>query len=516
MCIAVDDLERYIREGFVNDPSQTDASPQVQAPTANDTQMLIAKIDKVTEELVESRKLNAELLLRVARLESEKSSAPTSSTAAQSSQTVTKVNSKECENTLENVNQLSKITEKLENDNNIETPEISNTENNPNLLMVHVLNKIATKLDQNPTNEKNTDRVPLVEKDITNINYKLNLKENYRTWFSLFKTEINLKRLDDIIDPEKIPLRPFSQSELESRKQIVRGLIISHVDTLYQEQILEIDDPREMLQKLEKLKRDEINDTTVSIKNQIQLLQFKIGHETSHEFNLKFDDLIRKYHTVSGSPMPERDVRDFYYQIVSKVIPSIKENTYRDVAKDQGEGYSYIELKRYVQRFEAENKNLFQTRNRSSVLATGPSNMRYSNSKRRRYNPRDRYNYFIDSCDNCGANGHTAMRCRRPVGSLMCYNCHATGHIGKECPKPRLQPDTAELRRKFVNPKSHYNKQSPYMRYKNNRSRPRNGKMNRSNQNSRKSYNPNYKPKNKFQKSNKRNFKRNYTKIIIT
>lgn len=52
---------------------------------------------------------------------------------------------------------------------------------------------------------------------------------------------------------------------------------------------------------------------------------------------------------------------------MTKVIPSIKEATYRDIAKGQEEGYNFKELRRYVQQFEAENKPILQNCSRAGA-----------------------------------------------------------------------------------------------------------------------------------------------------
>lgn len=72
-------------------------------------------------------------------------------------------------------------------------------------------------------------------------------------------------------------------------------------------QVIELDEPREILNKIEKLKRDEINDTTVSIQDQFRLLTFKLGNESVHDFNLHFDELVRHYNIVNPTKMSRHD-----------------------------------------------------------------------------------------------------------------------------------------------------------------------------------------------------------------
>ena len=167
----------------------------------------------------------------------------------------------------------------------------------------------------------------LIEKDTTKLDYFLTNKKNFRMWMSMFEMEISLKRLTDIIDENVPPPRPFTSKETVERKKIVKGIILGHLDETYQEHVIEISEPREILAKLQKMKRNEINDTTVSIKDQIRNLKFSLGSETAHAFNLRFDDLIRRYNLISKTEMSDQDKRDAYYHVVAKVVPQIKEAT---------------------------------------------------------------------------------------------------------------------------------------------------------------------------------------------
>lgn len=135
---------------------------------------------------------------------------------------------------------------------------------------------------------------------------------------------------------------------------------------------------------------------------------------------MRFDELVRKFKTVNGSPLTEREIRDYYYQSMSKIVPDLKTATYNDAARGAGDGYNFKEMRIYCQKFEAENKSVFQQRSRSGAMhvksAVHPNQS--------------------DRCFNCGANGHKAYVCPQQVGSPICYNCHEPGHMGRSCPLP--------------------------------------------------------------------------------
>ena len=113
------------------------------------------------------------------------------------------------------------------------------------------LNKIAEKLTKPP--ETGIRENTLIKRDSTKFEYFLTINKNYQMWYSIFQTEIGLKRLEDIINETVTPFRAFSSAEILARKKIVRGIILTHVDEVYQEQILGFSEPIQMLQKLEKI-----------------------------------------------------------------------------------------------------------------------------------------------------------------------------------------------------------------------------------------------------------------------
>ena len=61
----------------------------------------------------------------------------------------------------------------------------------------------------------------LVEKDVSKLEYRLERDRDYRYWYVLFKTEMCLKKLVDIIDSSVAPWQRFTMQEMAERKTIV-------------------------------------------------------------------------------------------------------------------------------------------------------------------------------------------------------------------------------------------------------------------------------------------------------
>ncbi|KAK7586085.1 hypothetical protein V9T40_003961 [Parthenolecanium corni] len=310
-------------------------------------------------------------------------------------------------NNLENINErINLIDGRLEESNtNERTNNVRSTQNLP----------ISEQTREN-LSQTRVENIGLLERDSTKLEYHLTQTKNYKMWRSIFDMELGLKRLSDVVDENAPPPRAYTQIEMNERRKIVRGIIISHVDESYQEQIIELENPKDMLDKIYKMKREEINDTTVSVKDQLRNLKFQMGVDTVFNFNSKFDDLVRRFELVSGTSMSEIDKRDAYYHSVSKSVPSIKEATYRDRAKGVGDGFSFEEMRIYVQQVEAENRNVSQVnRGRGSLMVAKEA----------------------ERCFKCGDRGHHSSNCTRRQGDYKCYRCEGFGHKSFQCPNNR-------------------------------------------------------------------------------
>ncbi|KAK7603020.1 hypothetical protein V9T40_003019 [Parthenolecanium corni] len=312
------------------------------------------------------------------------------------------------------------VSNNFENINERATLIDGNTnESNTNERTIHIRptqNSTTIEQTRENLNQPRVENIGLLERDSTKLEYHLTQSKNYKMWRSIFDMELGLKRLSDVVDENAPPPRAYTQIEMNERRKIVRGIIISHVDESYQEQIIELENPKDMLDKIYKMKREEINDTTVSVKDQLRNLKFQMGVDTVFNFNTKFDDLVRRYELVSGTSMSEIDKRDAYYHSVSKSVPSIKEATYRDRAKGEGDGFSFEEMRIYIQQVEAENRNALQVnRGRGSLMVATEA----------------------QRCFKCGDRGHHSSNCTRRQGEFKCYRCEGFGHKSFQCPNNR-------------------------------------------------------------------------------
>ena len=128
-------------------------------------------------------------------------------------------------------------------------------------------------------------------------------------------------------------------------------------------------EPSEILERLAKLKREEINDTTLSIIDKINHIKYDISKESFVDFDRRFDALVRKYEVVAGGKLDEQVHQDAYYRAVAYSVPDVKTATYADRAREVGNGFSVEELRRFATNFESKNKPASQGRQGGAMFA---------------------------------------------------------------------------------------------------------------------------------------------------
>ena len=282
-------------------------------------------------------------------------------------------------------------------------------------------NENATKKNRTSSPERNILKaLPFLDKDSTSLKYMLIRSKNFKMWKNLLFTELGMKRMTDIVDSDIEPNLPYSENEMKDRRKIVKGIILSHVDEMYQDQILEINDSNEILSRLERLKREEVNETSSSVLHQLNKIKYDINKETLYDFQLKFDEIVRKYEQITGEKLGENIERNAYYKAIVGSIPTIQTAIYTDKARGNGEGFNLEKMKRYAQQYESEHKLNLQARGR------GAGGAMMARNERRPW------------CSRCGDYGHYRSQCRAPEGYRVCYSCFdVVNHVADNCPNPR-------------------------------------------------------------------------------
>jgi hypothetical protein len=296
-----------------------------------------------------------------------------------------------------------------------------------------------------PARIKNPYAHYVYSRDRTKTDYKLTKNSRFDLWVDLLRGELNQEKLLDIIDENVKPYRIFSNEEMEERKANTRFLIINKIDALYHNTVVNVDEPREMLKLIMEQKRAEQNIGSAALRHIINTMKFEKEKEKIHEFNLKFDDLIRR-HAMTAAGMSDEEKRDAYQNALKEAFPTIE-----TIVLSRRGAITYDELKLVTATLEESEKmgqiqqgNQMTTAMYSNLYKTGNSfrGRRGSRGYRFRGNRggnRGRREIGRPSrCYACGDTGHRATECQNQM--IKCYECNDfKGHTAKNCPKRRTR-----------------------------------------------------------------------------
>lgn len=100
---------------------------------------------------------------------------------------------------------------------------------------------------------------------------------------------------------------------LDKKKNLVRDIIINHIDEYYHKRILNITEPAEIIKTLKGERRDETNVTSASVRKNLYVLKMQ-KNESVVDFCKRFDAIVRKYETCgSGEPLTAQELRSAFY-----------------------------------------------------------------------------------------------------------------------------------------------------------------------------------------------------------
>lgn len=99
--------------------------------------------------------------------------------------------------------------------------------------------------------------------------YKLTQKSNINLWLDYLKSDLMENDLLDVIDESVQAPNDLGVEMITKRQEMVRHLIINHLDANYHNRILEIRDPKIILQKLKEFRKNESNVTHSSVRTRI-------------------------------------------------------------------------------------------------------------------------------------------------------------------------------------------------------------------------------------------------------
>jgi len=124
--------------------------------------------------------------------------------------------------------------------------------------------------------------------------YKLTQRSNIDIWLDYLKSELMSNELLDVIDTKVSGPDNILEVKAIKRKSLVRDIIINHLDECYHKRILNLTDPKEILEKVKFFKTAELNVTHTSVRAKLHQIKMKCGEKVD-VFCERFESIIREY-----------------------------------------------------------------------------------------------------------------------------------------------------------------------------------------------------------------------------
>ena len=190
--------------------------------------------------------------------------------------------------------------------------------------------------------------------------YKLNNSMKFDLFYDYFSSELRSNGFLHVVDKE-ITSNVTDAKLIEEQCFKVRDILINHLELYYHSEVMHLQKPDEILEKLKEIKRCETNVTSHTVRKQLYSMQYVIGKINAADFCNRFEHTIRNYENSSGAvPLSEEEKRDTFYNAVMVSVPRVQ--TIDFISKrTKGNRMSYDELKLIVMQDEAEKNQTSNT-----------------------------------------------------------------------------------------------------------------------------------------------------------
>ena len=287
-----------------------------------------------------------------------------------------------------------------------------------------------SKLNESVNSVNNlTDRIQVeVTEKISGTNraYKLTTNLKFEIFEDYLRSELKTKRLEYIIyENEDINV---SETKLTDDKNRARDIIINHIDIKYYSKIVELKEPREIINKLKEYKRLKIRVTSVSARKDLYNLKFNPKKEREAEFWDKFEEKVKMYESVpEAGKITEKEKRDIFMPAVVESVQGIE--VFNCLSRQTtGKDATYEGLKDYLLQIESATTAPNETAS-TAMMAQGAFRAQNSRGRGQARGAR-RLNKM--RCYTCGLFGYMSADCPSP-GETVCYTCLRPGHVAKDC-----------------------------------------------------------------------------------
>ena len=175
----------------------------------------------------------------------------------------------------------------------------------------------------------------------------------------------------DIIDEKVRTPVNLDESEVEKKTSLVRDIIINHLDEYYHKKILNVNDPKTIINKIRDFGRVDANVTASSVRAQLYRLKLN-KREKINDFCGRFDTIVKEYESCNTSvPLSEEEKRSAFYQAVSYSNSEIR-SAYLIRRQTDNKEMTLEEIKSFLLQLEVENKRSDEIRPTAQVAQRAP------------------------------------------------------------------------------------------------------------------------------------------------
>uniref|UniRef100_A0ABD2WAD9 Endonuclease n=2 Tax=Trichogramma kaykai TaxID=54128 RepID=A0ABD2WAD9_9HYME len=241
-------------------------------------------------------------------------------------------------------------------------------------------------------------------------NYTLNSKMQLDIWLDLLRSELRAHNLLEFIEKDEFPL--LLLEDIEECKQSVRDIVTSRLDPYYHKKILNITEPKKLVEKLIEIKRTENNVTRETIRAQLYAMK-KTPEMSAKEFVDIFDGLVNEFDNSHVPKMTEDEKTSILFHTV----------------KDHCEQFSTIFLTR-------QSSNPMSYDEMKILLLQLDTKTPTSGNSEKAPVAQFVKTPASDKCHRCTKPGHWANDCPLKAWNLwFCYTCNdVKKHKSETCP----------------------------------------------------------------------------------
>ncbi|XP_050519687.1 uncharacterized protein LOC126893470 [Diabrotica virgifera virgifera] len=251
---------------------------------------------------------------------------------------------------------------------------------------------------------------------------------SYDVWRKLVENDFRTFGYLYLIDRNE--MKPTLTAEEEkTRSGFAMGYLISRLDDEYKRLVCDLNEPIQVLEKLDTVRRPKIPSTKFLLKRSWSNITYLKGKESATEFITRFEEATRNLMRVAEDDLKEDSIVENFLMAIYNSVPEVVRRY--DAA---GGKISLNELKSLMINAEASETEAKarcseseSTMALNSVVENDPKGEKQTRSE-----------VVQKVCYRCGKPNHMSFECKSKA--IICYNCKelTTNHNGRTCKKRKV------------------------------------------------------------------------------